>query len=729
MKKENEYKGIYAQDNENIIYYEHGAHFSYKELYKRLEEIIKNNNTGCKSKDIVNNKIIFGNLKKASSQKVIRYKNNKKIKINISRNSNANHNLLCNNLNNHLKIGKSKSINKLLNFSKSYNEEQFGPFALNTKKNKYTKKAKELIIKKNFNQENNKTPMNNNVINKINKNNHTVLKYVMMSKKCTNKNEMNSDYYGISPNKIIDTDLNSYGEISLNPTCYFTNSSKKKKIDLNKNKNYSNKDIQNNSKKYSKIKISSIINKRFIQKSISDSPKSSSSFLNNNSSNYSQSKTQRTSENIINYSTYTCKKQKNDSFKKFNSTNKLFNIKKSYKSLSKNILKESNNNYIDNYYVGNNNVNRIYNNINKNIFLSNNQKNKKLTIFNNINKINYLNNCKNSFLLVEKEKNINSNKNPIVKQYKSNQKLNYNIHAKESSDILFINDNDNYNSYYYNDSNITPNIRKKIRKNLTKNHFSHNNILSTNTPDNNDIDKNNDNIDTMAFCINHESNSVKNKKSRNKSKNIVNLLCCHFSININSPINLLNNIQNNISTNTNNNKTSKIIGKTLGMAEENRKNEKKNSNCLKINNNKDINFKKESQKLDISKIKKKESKEIIKIIKSKIKKIPINITKDNNSKKKINLKASKNNSNKDINNYFKSKNEKSFNKIRFNSSKKIVEKKTSTNNINNSFNYNKKSNYNINNANNNNITYNSNNININKKVNVNNSINRKISFY
>jgi hypothetical protein len=340
-----------------------------------------------------------------------------------------------------------------------------------------------------------------------------------------------------------------------------------------------------------------------------------------------------------------------------------------------------------------------------------------------------LNNCKNSFLLVENEKKKNSNKNSIIKQYKLNQKINYNIHEKENTDILFINNNDNYNSYYYNDSNNTPNVRKKSRKNLTKSHYSHNNILSINTPYNNDIDKNSDNIDTMAFCIKHESKSTKNKKSRNKSKNIVNLLCCHFSININSPINLLNNIQNNISTNTSNNKTSKIIGKTLGMAGENRKNEKKNSNCLKINNIKDVKFKKESQKLDISKINKKESKEIIKIKKSKIKKIPINITKDKNSKMKINLKASKNNSNKDINNYFKSKKEKSFNKTRFNSSKKIVEKKTSSNIINNSFNYNKKSNYNINNTNNNNITYNSNNININRKINVNNAINKKTSFY
>ena len=724
MKKENEYKGIYAQENENIMYYEHGAHFSYIELYKRLEEIIKNNSSGSQSKDIVNNKIIFCNLKKANSQKVIRYKNNKKIKINISRNSNANHNLLYNNLNNHLKIGKSKSINKILNFSKSYNEEQFGPFSLNTKKNKYTKKAKELILKKNFNQDNSKTPMNNNIINKINKNNHTVLKYVMMSKKYPNRNEMNSDYYGISPNKKVDTDLNSYGEISFNPTCYNCNSKKKKKIDINKN--YSNKDIQNNSKKYEKIKISSIINKRFIQKSISDSPKSSSSFLNNNSSNYSQNKTQRTSENINNYSTYTCKKHKNDSIKKFNSTNKLFNIKKSYKSLSKNILKESNNNYIDNYYIGNNNVNRIYNNINninKNIFLSNNQKNKKLTIFNNLNKINNLNNSKNSLLLGEKEKNEKSNKNSFVKQYKLNQKLNYNIQAKENKDILFINDNHNHNSYYYNDSNITPNIRKKNKKNLMKSHYSHNNILNINTPDYNDIEQNNDHIDSMAFCVDHESKSTKNKKSRNKSKNIVNLLCCHFSININSPINLLNNIQNNISTNTNNNKTTKIIGQTLGMAEDNKKSEKKNSNYLKIDkidNIKDVKTKNENQKIDVSKISKKGSKEIIKAKINKIKKIPIKITKENNSKMKINLKYNKNNSNKDINNYVKSKNEKSFNKSRFNSSKKVVEKKTSTNIINNSFISNKKHNYYINNSNNKNITNSNNIININKKVNVNN---------
>ena len=37
MEKTKEYRGIYVQENnETITYYEHGAHFSYKALYKRL---------------------------------------------------------------------------------------------------------------------------------------------------------------------------------------------------------------------------------------------------------------------------------------------------------------------------------------------------------------------------------------------------------------------------------------------------------------------------------------------------------------------------------------------------------------------------------------------------------------------------------------------------------------------------------------------------------------------
>ena len=40
-----EYKGIYYNDNKEQKYYEGGAHFKYKELYKILEELSKKINS------------------------------------------------------------------------------------------------------------------------------------------------------------------------------------------------------------------------------------------------------------------------------------------------------------------------------------------------------------------------------------------------------------------------------------------------------------------------------------------------------------------------------------------------------------------------------------------------------------------------------------------------------------------------------------------------------------
>ena len=40
-----EYKGIYYNDDKEQQYYEGGAHFKYKELYKILEELAKKMNT------------------------------------------------------------------------------------------------------------------------------------------------------------------------------------------------------------------------------------------------------------------------------------------------------------------------------------------------------------------------------------------------------------------------------------------------------------------------------------------------------------------------------------------------------------------------------------------------------------------------------------------------------------------------------------------------------------
>ena len=43
-----EYKGIYYNDNAQQQFYEGGAHFKYKELYKILEEMEKKNNSSKK---------------------------------------------------------------------------------------------------------------------------------------------------------------------------------------------------------------------------------------------------------------------------------------------------------------------------------------------------------------------------------------------------------------------------------------------------------------------------------------------------------------------------------------------------------------------------------------------------------------------------------------------------------------------------------------------------------
>ena len=40
-KKEKEYNGVFYGDNQDKKYYEGGAHFSYKELHKRLNDLIQ----------------------------------------------------------------------------------------------------------------------------------------------------------------------------------------------------------------------------------------------------------------------------------------------------------------------------------------------------------------------------------------------------------------------------------------------------------------------------------------------------------------------------------------------------------------------------------------------------------------------------------------------------------------------------------------------------------------
>ena len=161
------------------------------------------------------------------------------------------------------------------------------------------------------------------------------------------------------------------------------------------------------------------------QKLISNSPKNSSYFMRNNTSDYySKNKTQRISDkNILNY---TKRNKHNNSGVEFD-----------------NIINDNNN-----YYIGNDNCNNFQGFVNnKNILINNNikQKNKNLSIFNNFNKIifykkektNYLNSFKNSLILGKKIKILNSGKNSLIRnnpKYKTS--IIYNITKENSNSFL-----------------------------------------------------------------------------------------------------------------------------------------------------------------------------------------------------------------------------------------------------------------------------------------------------
>ena len=539
MKKKLEYKGLYNLDkDQSVIYYEYGAHFSYKALYKTLELILNSNNKNIK----LPHKKFFSNLKKTNSQKILNNEKNSNFqKINISRNAKTNRINIYDKLIKNEKLYKSKSINQKLELSKSYNDEIFGSFSTKNKvnnkngRNKNYKeiKKREILLKKNSSKKNKQNKQNILLLNNKNilRNRHTVLKNVIIPKKRIEDKSISENYYGFSINNNNDSDIYSYGnDSSLNSTGNYSNYE-----NLNHSKNNSfNKNTYTD--KYKKIKISSIINKKFIQKLISNSPKNSSYFMRNNTSDYySKNKTQRISDkNILNY---TKRNKHNNSGVEFD-----------------NIINDNNNNY----YIGNDNCNNFQGFVNnKNILINNNikQKNKNLSIFNNFNKIifykkektNYLNSFKNSLILGKKIKILNSGKNSLIRnnpKYKTS--IIYNITKENSNSFLNTNKIISKNMNIYNHTTNSKN--KTTKKRLIKNHNSYNNILDINHKNkNNKNNNNNKNLESITFFIGDEKSSSRNKKSRNNNtKNIVNLLCCHFSINFNSPINLLNNIQNNI---------------------------------------------------------------------------------------------------------------------------------------------------------------------------------------
>ena len=692
MNKKLEYKGLYNLDKEqSVIYYEYGAHFSYKALYKTLELILNNNNKNIKFP----HKKVFSNLKKTNSQKILSHEKNDNLqKINISRNAKTNRINIYDKLINNDKLYKSKSINQKLELSKSYNDEFFGSFSTKNKvnnkndRNKNYKeiKKREILFKKKSNTKNkqNILLLNNK---SILRNRHTVLKNLIIPKKHIEDKNVSENYYGFSINNNNDSDIYSYGnDTSLNSTGNYSNYD-----NLNHSKNNSfNKNTYTN--KYKKIKISSIINKKYIQKLISNSPKNSTSFIRNNTSAYySKNKTQRISENNI--LSYTKKNKHNNSGVDFDNIN-------------------DNNN---NYYIENDNCNHFKGFLNnKNILLNNNikQKNKKLSIFNNFNKINfhkkektnYLNSFKNPLILGKKIKILNSGKNSIIKNNpKFRTSVIYNITKENSNSFLHTNKISTKNMNIYN---RTSNSKKKVtKKKFIKNHNSYNNILDINQNSKND---NNKNLDSITFYVGDEKSSSRNKKSRNNNtKNIVNLLCCHFSINFNSPINLLNNIQNNfINNNINNinNRTPKVNSSNVFDL---------NNNFQEIKNSENINLNNisKSRNNKAAAIPNNKSIENVmnKIMNKKISRIPINKEKNKISKlnaltKKGNNILSKKKTEQNIIkgklNLSKKKKEQSLNNHNNKNISKYINKKLSTGNIKNSNTY--SNNYSMNNISTNN---------------------------
>ena len=182
MKKKLEYKGLYNLDkDQSVIYYEYGAHFSYKALYKTLELILNSNNKNIK----LPHKKFFSNLKKTNSQKILNNEKNSNFqKINISRNAKTNRINIYDKLIKNDKLYKSKSINQKLELSKSYNDEIFGSFSTKNKvnnkngRNKNYKeiKKREILLKKNSSKKNKQNKQNILLLNNKNilRNRHTV---------------------------------------------------------------------------------------------------------------------------------------------------------------------------------------------------------------------------------------------------------------------------------------------------------------------------------------------------------------------------------------------------------------------------------------------------------------------------------------------------------------------------------------------------------------------------
>ena len=157
----NEYKGIFYKDNKEHKFYEGGAHFKYKELYKKLLILKKENEKEIYP--LISDNHIIKNLKNRSDENSQSIKNNIRIKKVLS--SIKNENLSIEKKN----IEKKKNINPNIYLNNSnFNYYKLGSLKLRNNSNLFLKERNSSIGNKNqYNLITNKHLLYNSLNNDI----------------------------------------------------------------------------------------------------------------------------------------------------------------------------------------------------------------------------------------------------------------------------------------------------------------------------------------------------------------------------------------------------------------------------------------------------------------------------------------------------------------------------------------------------------------------------------
>ena len=650
-----EYKGFYNKNNQNdnINYYEFGAHFSYHQLYKKLEELHKIQSNKLKSQKniiLVLNEHSYRNKSQEYKRRDFQVK--KTNSKNISKISNSNicdkhiisRNLKISSTDILIKNTKNIILNYNYHFSKSFNDHLYKSLTLATNLNN----TKNKINSKNYEN----FPNFDGKFHKKNlmKNNRTALKYIILSKK--NKTNL-SKHKMNSINSLMDINIcnnNKYNNISNNSSQFKNKKNIKissiisKKI-LNKFMLMNNSHINSASKNISQNSSFQNLNK------YSKIKKTECEINNSNINNHNLSKNNYYKEEIIskkNNNTFNVKKKihKVISTSKFNNNERGKAMNNNNIKLSTNLYKDGNdlnnikkdnnfyfidtpksNNYYDINKLKNNgaNSNYFYEDNLPSILNSNDMENqyKKSSVYNLLDDITRKKNQKirqdsekMKKIIFNDRRNCHSYKNSIFKHKQIVKRLS--------------NQNNNFSKIENNQEKKNININYI---NLNK-HYSHSNILDN--MKNNNV--NNKMGDTSSCDINisgiiylkQSNNGNKNdntRKSRNhNSKNIRDLQCYYLSYNSNSPNIHSKNIQKYLYNNIqNNNNQEKKSDSPIFNSTSHKVNHRSNSNPKKnIHNLKKFNTKSKSIE------KNKKSNEI----RNKTNKIPIN--NKNNDKTKAN---------------------------------------------------------------------------------------------